>query len=73
MCACPSSRCSKGEVRRSIVLTILGGSVDGVRLDTEDAPRFVDGGVYTIFLTSKDHVLTWCNGAALVVAGGAPP
>ena len=62
----------KGTAPSAMTITVPGGSVGKVSIPVEDAPRFVAGQFYVVFLASSGQVVAWREGQPQVVGTQVP-
>jgi hypothetical protein len=62
----------KGTAPSAMTITVPGGSVGRVSIPVEDAPRFVAGQFYVVFLASSGQVVAWREGQPQVVGTQVP-
>ena len=62
----------KGGARRTMTITVPGGTVGKASMPVEDAPRFVPGLTYVVFLAANGQVIAWREGQPQVVGDRVP-
>ncbi len=62
----------KGEAQASMTITVPGGRVGVASMPVEDAPRFVVGQMYVVFLGASGQVIAWREGQPQIVGDQVP-
>jgi hypothetical protein len=66
------SRVLKGSATRRLVLTVPGGTLGRETIESPDAPAFVPGGAYVVFLDRQGDIIAWRHGQPQIRSGQVP-